>query len=130
MSEKRSAARVRSFLKGRILFNNRMSSMDCLIRNISGTGAKLEIGVSATIPDVFELQIPQRGDTLRAHLMWRRGEEVGVTFSEAQAPRDPAQDVMVRLKRLEAENAHLRQLLAERQAWGGPGPEDAAGSGL
>lgn len=130
MDEKRSTARVRSFLKGRILFNNHMSSMDCLIRNISATGAKLEIGVAVAIPDVFELFIPQRGDTLRAQLRWRRGEEVGVTFSEPQAPLDPAAEIMARLKRLEAENARLRQLLAERQADGGPGPEGAAGSGL
>lgn len=130
MDDKRSATRVRSFLKGRVVFNNRMSSMDCIIRNISGTGAKLEIGAALAIPDVFELHIPQRGETLRAHLKWRRGEEVGVTFGEAPAARDAGPDVMARLKQLEAENAHLRQLLADRQAGNGSGPQDVAGSGL
>ena len=40
MKERRSSARQKSFLQGRIYFNNRRSSVDCLIRDYSETGAR------------------------------------------------------------------------------------------
>lgn len=43
-SEKRQEVRKRTFLKGRIHFNKCASSMDCLIRDFSEMGARLEIG--------------------------------------------------------------------------------------
>lgn len=120
---KRTSPRVRTFLKGRIIFNNRMSTMDCVVRNISSTGAKLQLTEAVTLPDLFELSIPQKGETVRAKLRWRRGEEAGVSFITAAGEpiRAEPQDVHERLRELERENARLRQLLAEMQ--GGAGPD-------
>ena len=110
MDDKRSGSRTRSFLKGQIVFNNRMSTMDCLVRDISPTGAKLMLAEGLAIPDMFELVIPQKGKTFRARLSWRRGDEIGVAFS-----RKP-HDLAVRVRELEAENARLRALLGSAQA--------------
>ena len=110
MNDKRSGSRTRSFLKGQIVFNNRMSTMDCLVRDISANGAKLMLAQALALPDVFELAIPQKGETFRARLSWRRGDEIGVAFS-----RKP-HDLAVRVRELEAENARLRALLGSQQA--------------
>ena len=37
--EKRVDNRVRSFLRAQIIFNNRMTTIDCIIKNISPSGA-------------------------------------------------------------------------------------------
>ena len=41
MGERRKTARSRALLGGVIAFNQRMSSMDCQVRNISAAGAKV-----------------------------------------------------------------------------------------
>jgi hypothetical protein len=45
-----------------------MSIVDCVVRNISASGAKLALAGSLPIPGEFELQIPQKGCSVPA---WR-----------------------------------------------------------
>ena len=52
MTERRSVSRQKSFLQGRIFFNNRRTSVDCLIRDISPYGARLIFSDAVTTPDV------------------------------------------------------------------------------
>jgi hypothetical protein len=134
MSELRKETRLRTFLKGRIVYNNGNASLDCLVRDLSPTGARLALTETAALPDVFELHIPNKDKVLRAVLRWRRSDGVGVAFPEEQRPTPaPAvpQDtsvaaLMQRIRELEGENATLRRLLAEAEAtmldvMGGPG---------
>lgn len=122
MSEHRSEARQRVFLKGRITYNNGASSLDCLVRDLSATGARLAMSETTTLPEVFDLYIAQKDKTYRAALRWRRADGVGVTFPAevvraAAAPAEASgMDASVtmllrRVSELEAENAALRRLL-------------------
>ena len=129
MSEHRREARQRVFLKGRIMFNKGASSLDCLVRDLSPTGARLAMSETTTLPEVFDLYVPQKDKTYRATLRWRREDGVGVAFQEeevvvpraapasASASAEPAgtgASVTMLLRRvgeLEAENATLRRLL-------------------
>ncbi|WP_342107553.1 PilZ domain-containing protein [Methylobacterium sp. SI9] len=124
MSEHRRETRQRVFLKGRIVFNNGSSSFDCLVRDMSSSGARLVMSDAATLPEAFDLYIPQKDRTYRATLRWRREDGIGVIFEDpARAPAvaptpDPiATDASVtmllrRVSELETENAALRRLLA------------------
>ncbi|KQQ18008.1 pilus assembly protein PilZ [Methylobacterium sp. Leaf123] len=120
ISEKRQEPRKRTFLKGRIHFNKGASSMDCLVRDFSEMGARLELSETSTLPDTFDLFIPQKEITLRSNLRWRRGDAVGVAFAEVQKPAaepapsvDPSLAVLLRrIAELEAENAGLRAVIA------------------
>ncbi|GJE44248.1 PilZ domain-containing protein [Methylobacterium soli] len=129
MSEHRKETRQRVFLKGRINFNHGASSMDCLVRDLSASGARLALSETTTLPEVFELYIPQKDRTYRSVLRWRREDGVGITFSEtataAEAapaapsgpPPAPALDASMevllrRIGELEGENAALRRVLA------------------
>ena len=112
MSERRQSTRQKSFLRGSIYFNNRRSAIDCLIRDISATGARLIFSDTVSIPDKVEIYIPQKDETLRAHVQWRHGDEVGVAFGAfAVGTGKHADDLADRVEKLEAEMAAMRKLL-------------------
>ncbi|GJE69736.1 PilZ domain-containing protein [Methylorubrum podarium] len=132
ISEKRQEARKRTFLKGRIHFNKGASSMDCLIRDFSEMGARLELSETNTLPESFDLYIPQKEMTLRSNLRWRRGDAVGVAFLEAHKPAapepapaaDPSIAILLRrIAELEAENAGLRSVIAAMGTGQASGPQ-------
>ena len=116
MDNRRSALRQRSFLQGRIYFNNRRSSIDCLIRDYSETGARLQLSETVTVPESVELYIPNREQVHRSRVQWRSGNEMGIAFGEdtpASTPDEPQGDLPSRLYRLEEEVAALRRLVNE-----------------
>ena len=121
MKERRTSARQRSFLQGRIYFNNRRSSIDCLVRDISEHGAKLKFSEAIAIPEVVELYIPNRDESYRAKVQWRAGDEVGVAFGPDEAPSPslvpdaPAADLAARVRRLESEVSSLQRKVNELQ---------------
>jgi len=122
MVERRRVARQKSFLRGSIHFNNRRTVVDCLIRDISPHGGRLIFSDAVTIPDTLELYIPQKEQTLRAHVIWRHGQEVGVAFAQA-TQIDPATEnteLAERVARLEMEIAALKRLLKKLKTDAGP----------
>ena len=118
--ERRTLLRQRSFLQGRLYFNNRRSSLDCLVRDISSQGAKLKVSDSIAIPEMVELHIPNKDETYRAKVQWRTGLEIGVTFETDDAPSivpggaGPT-DLLDRVRKLEAEVASLHRKINELQ---------------
>ena len=119
MDEKRTSQRSRSFLKGRVVFNGGQTSLECLIRDLSSAGARLELSASVTLPDRFELYLPHRDTTSKVHVQWRRGSQIGVAFDHVEAaPVMPAapHDVATRVQQLEAEVGLLRLLLTQMRA--------------
>jgi PilZ domain len=118
MKERRSRARQKSFLQGRVYFNNRRSSLDCLVRDFSDYGARLKVSESVVMPEVVELHIPNKDEAYRARVQWRTGDEVGLAFD---APDDSpsivpgASDLLTRVHRLETEMAALQRKVNELQ---------------
>jgi len=83
MGERRRSTRQKSFLRGCVYFNNGRSSADCLVRDISHEGARIIFSDHVSIPDVVQLHIPDKRQTKRALVKWRRGNELGLAFSQA-----------------------------------------------
>lgn len=54
-TEARAAPRHKTLKSGRLAFNNGHSSIDCTIRNLSLTGAKVMVTSSVGIPDLVTL---------------------------------------------------------------------------
>ena len=69
--------RSRTFKGGRIHFNY-AGTIDCVIRNVSATGACLEIENPVGIPDDFSLW--RETETCSCHVMWRKQRRIGVRF--------------------------------------------------
>ena len=127
MAERRTSARQRSFLRGRIQLNNGQIALDCLIRDLSGKGARLIFPETPTIPDVVDLHILQKEQTLRAHVQWRQGEEVGVTFAAAATAKSDSAELAARVAQLEKQVAAMRRMLRRFMANVAAGKEpDAA----
>ena len=53
--------------------------MDCVIRNLSDGGAKLEVAAVRGVPDHFELVVPNHRPH-RCRVAWRALREMGVQF--------------------------------------------------
>ena len=110
MDHARESERVRTFLKAVIEFNKGASKVDCLVKNISGTGARLEVTSAVGLPIEFSLHIPHRGERHRAKLVWRETNSVGVRFLPAEVHEAaPVRDA----SSLEKENARLRARIRE-----------------
>jgi len=114
MVEKRKAARSRTLFGGVIAFNNRASTMDCQVRNLSAGGAKVIFTNTATVPDQFDLQIARRERSFRARMVWRAPNEAGVAFlSEYNQDTPVPLEWARRLRECEAEKAALRKRIAQ-----------------
>ena len=114
MGERRNSRRLKSFLRGFVYFDKRRGAMSCLVRDFSGEGARIIFSEAVTIPDMINLHIPQKNQTMRARVTWRRGDEIGLGFSAADPVADPLPDsgeLMKRVAQLEGEIAALRRVL-------------------
>jgi hypothetical protein len=120
MAERRSSSRQKSFLQGRIYYNNRRGTLDCVIRDLSETGARLTISEAVAVPEAMELYIPNREEVHRARVEWRAGNEIGVSFGEVAAPSiaadQPQGELAARVQKLEHEIAVLRRMVNELRA--------------
>ncbi|HEV2570867.1 MAG TPA: PilZ domain-containing protein [Beijerinckiaceae bacterium] len=113
MTEQRRVARIRSMLGAQIIFNNRATTIDCNIRNVSPRGAKLVVGDTLSLPQEFELNVPAKGRSYRANIVWRRGGEVGVEFVQEPSRAALMTDDTERVRELESENALLRKRIVD-----------------
>jgi hypothetical protein len=78
--ELRRAPRLSVLKRAKVAFDEGFSGADCLIRNISDSGAKLRFAaLERTVPDAFDLICT--GSPIQAcKVVWRRVGEVGVQF--------------------------------------------------
>jgi hypothetical protein len=78
MVETRIAPRVRVSKAAKLEYGG--DKISCIIRDISTTGAALEILDVAKIPDALTLVVPDDGLKLPCHVVWRRGFRIGIAF--------------------------------------------------
>jgi PilZ domain-containing protein len=111
MAERRGSERLKAFLKGTLYFHHGRSSVDCLIRDLSATGARLLVPDNVKIPKLFELHVSNQPEPLPARMKWRRDDEIGVSFVEAKRcvrNADRPEDVERRMAALELQIEGLR----------------------
>jgi hypothetical protein len=78
MVETRIATRHRILKAGTIEFDR--NTIDCMVRNLSITGAALEVSNQIGIPAKFTLVVPGDGLHLPCNVVWRSGYRIGVAF--------------------------------------------------
>ena len=78
MSEHRIAPRRRMFKAGTIEFGG--GGIDCTVKNLSDTGAALEVLSPLYIPDRFTLFVPTDRFKRRCHVVWRKERRIGIAF--------------------------------------------------
>ena len=79
MQERRRLARSR-VIKGAKLVVGTSSVVDCVVRNLTNTGARIVVSSTARLPENLVLTF-DGGRSLRpCRLVWRRLDETGVEF--------------------------------------------------
>lgn len=77
--EKRRGPRRRVLKAGTISFGI-AAGIDCVVKNISDTGALLAVESAVGIPNRFTLVIPADSLKREALVKWRRARSIGVAF--------------------------------------------------
>jgi hypothetical protein len=123
------AIRQRTFLKGTLYYDNRRASIECVVRDMSDSGARLTFEHPVTVPDNVELFIPHKQQALRARVQRRGPSEIGLAFEIDRAiePRRTSDvELQQRVETLEAEIAVLKRLVAKLKVKVLPHDLDAA----
>ncbi|KAA2236414.1 PilZ domain-containing protein [Salinarimonas soli] len=113
--DKRRAPRNRSLLQGKVVYNDGLASMDCVVRNQSSGGMRLVISQTVVLPNEFDLHIPKKNEIHRVRMRWRSADEVGVACVEARNDKacsiSGVESPVARLNVIEAEMARLEGAL-------------------
>ncbi len=80
MPIQRKSPRHRILKSGTISFNQ-AGGIDCVVRNVSDTGACLEIESPVGIPNDFTLVIKPDNAGRTCHVAWRLARRIGVRFA-------------------------------------------------
>ena len=80
MLDRRQSPRDKVLFGGVAEINERGSTMDCVVRNISEGGACVEIDQARKLPEEINLTIPRKGRSFLARMIWRQANRVGLAF--------------------------------------------------
>jgi hypothetical protein len=81
----RHSVRHKVLKAGCILFDDRRT-LDCGVKDLSDTGAKLTCENTTLIPDVFRFVLRSDSSMRPAKVVWRKPGSVGVSFTGAAKP--------------------------------------------
>lgn len=117
MIEQRQTLRPRVIYNGVVAFNERRSTIECVVRNFSDDGAKIEFENPALLPDEIDLFIAKKNRAFRAKIVWRGVNQAGLTFRSVSRNQPIPLDLARRLRLCETERRELQsridQLLSE-----------------
>ena len=107
----RSTPRIRTLLQARVEFNAGATTVECTVRDLSESGARLQVADSVVLPPKFTLFVPKHGRRYNALLRWHRQGFVGIEFEDAPGSEPAVDDADSRVARLEAEVSRLRRVI-------------------
>ena len=128
MTEQRKSPRLKSLYRAVVSFADSNFTQDCMVRDISETGARLRFSSTpAIISEYLELNIPIKGRTYHGKVVWSNGTEMGVAFeTNFGVNASPSSggvtashlndgELSYRVARLEAEITALKQMIKRLQ---------------
>jgi hypothetical protein len=77
--EKRLQPLRNTMIVATLVFDGGNSRIDCIIRNLSEGGAKIEVPLARNVPQTFDLMVPGHR-TQPCRVAWRALRELGVQF--------------------------------------------------
>jgi len=76
--ERRAGSRKTVLMSGAIEFAG--STINCLISNISISGAAIEVNSPDEVPERFNLAFKADDTHIPCHVVWRQADRIGVAF--------------------------------------------------
>jgi hypothetical protein len=90
---RRIASRSRTLLAGKIIIGEGLISPDCVIRDLSSSGARVRISAETDLPPTVRLLVIKEGLLFEANVAWRRDDQTGLVFvgqCDLRSDVDPA----------------------------------------
>ena len=81
LTERRASVRRRTLLKGKIVYPHNSFSADCVIRDLSDTGARVVVSPSAITTDPF-LVVVKEAVVHESVTAWTSGDQLGLRFNK------------------------------------------------
>jgi hypothetical protein len=78
MNEHRLSPRHRVLKTGHIAFSEKVPKLECTVRNLSDSGACLQISTTIGMPGHFDLTVD--GERHSCRIVWRTETRLGVAF--------------------------------------------------
>ena len=79
-SDKRAAPRYRVLKGATIAFDG--NGIACTVRNLSSSGAAVEVAAPVSLPPSFMLLIEKDQFIRRCHPVWSNGKRIGIAFDQ------------------------------------------------
>jgi hypothetical protein len=108
MQDRRQQPREKVLYGGVVKTEGTNTTKDCVVRNISESGASIELGNISSFPKgQISLTIARKGRSFLAKVIWWRDNFVGLAF-HGETP-EPVSDLEQRLRRSEAKKRALQR---------------------
>lgn len=105
VNNRRENRRQRVVVGGLIVSRDGVQTWDCLVRDLSGTGAKIKVSQSVVIPEHCHFVQLKDGIAFDAIVQWIRLPEIGLKISDPVSLKETT----------DAKYKHLRGLWMERR---------------
>jgi len=90
------------------------ATTDCIVRNISEKGARVEFRNAVRLPkEQMLLTIARKGRSFLARIVWWRDNFVGVAFKSEPPSKLPVSDLAERLRKSEQKKRQLQRRIRE-----------------
>jgi hypothetical protein len=114
MLDRRQNTRDKVIYGGVAGIGERGESRDCVVRNISESGARIEFNNAVRLPkEQISLTIARKGRSFLARIIWWRDNFVGVAFSAEKPSEFPESDLGERLRRSEQKKRQLQRRIKQ-----------------
>lgn len=112
--EPRSGARRRMLKTGQICYNERHTTLECAVHDLSEHGARLRVSGSIDAPDAFELFVELDGIWVDCEVVWRSNSEIGVVFTSEKIQEVPKRKQVIQQRRVTIVKPTLRRRPIQR----------------
>jgi hypothetical protein len=85
----RRASRHRVLKEGKIVMLNNWSVVDCSVRDLSDTGARIRCKDQSAVPTDFKLLLLAENRIRDARVVWRKDDQLGLQFTGEWKPAPP-----------------------------------------
>src|SRR6202171_123831 len=114
MLDRRQSARDKVIYGSVAEIEERGTTADCVVRNISEQGASLEFSSAIKLPKGrISLTIAQKGRSFLAKIIWWRDHFIGVAFSGATRSELPVSDLYEPVPKRELKKPQLQPPIKE-----------------
>ncbi len=110
--EERKSKRVTTLKKGKIIFNDGHSAVECTVRNTSESGAGLQLPCFVELPSIVSLAI-EGGAKRVCEVVWFANDKLGVKYVDPSREQEPVNPRQLLLKRLTSIRVQLDKLQSE-----------------